>query len=121
MGINIEVGDDQVKFNLYKSMEFSCDENTSCMRIDTLIPSQDELLYDFGKKSPLEQCLTKSLFTTELDYEDLSSTLELIEIMLYLEINEDDYVLEEEKKTPDGLVLKELPKGLNMHFWEVIR
>ena len=48
--LTLRVGEDQVKFNLYKSMEFSSDINASCMRIDTLIPSQDELLYDFGKK-----------------------------------------------------------------------
>ena len=52
--LTLRMGDDQVKFNLYKSMEFPIDENTSCMMIDTLIPSQDELLYDFGKRSPLE-------------------------------------------------------------------
>ena len=73
-----------MNFNLYKSMEFPCDENASYLRIDTLIPSQDELLYDFGKRSPLEQCLTKSLTTVEFDDEDLSSTLELIETILAL-------------------------------------
>ena len=57
------VGDDKVKFNLYKGMTFPSDENASCMRIDTLIPSQDEMLYYFGKRSSLEQCLTKSVST----------------------------------------------------------
>ena len=52
--LTLRMGDDQVKFNLYKSMEFAIDVNASCMMIDTLIPSQDELLYDFGKRSPLE-------------------------------------------------------------------
>ena len=37
--LTLRVGDDEVKFNLYKSMEFPMDENASCMRIDTLIPS----------------------------------------------------------------------------------
>ena len=57
--LTLRVGDDQVKFNLYKAMNFPSDENTSCLRIETLIPSQDEMLYDFGKRSSLEQCLTK--------------------------------------------------------------
>ena len=57
--LTLRVGDDQMKFNLYKVMNCTSDENTSCMRIDTLIPSQDEILYDFGKRSSLEQCLTK--------------------------------------------------------------
>ena len=35
----LRVGEDQVKFNLYKSMGFPSTENASCMRIDALIPS----------------------------------------------------------------------------------
>ena len=42
--LTLRVCDDQVKFNLYKSMDFPSDENSSCLRIDTLIPSQDEML-----------------------------------------------------------------------------
>ena len=37
--LTLRVGDDQEKFNLYKVMNFPSNENTSCMRIDTLIPS----------------------------------------------------------------------------------
>ena len=37
--LTLRVGEYQVKFNLYKSMEFPSDINESCMRIDTLIPS----------------------------------------------------------------------------------
>ena len=37
--LTLRVGEDQVKFNLYKSMEFSSDINASCIRIDTLIHS----------------------------------------------------------------------------------
>ena len=61
--LTLRVGDYQVKFNLYKVMNFLRDENISYMRIDTLIPSQDKMLYDFGKRRSLEQCLTKSVFT----------------------------------------------------------
>ena len=57
--LTLRVGDDQVKFNLYNGMNYPSDENASFMRIDTLIPSQEEVLYDFGKRSSLEQCLTK--------------------------------------------------------------
>ena len=114
--LTLRVRNDRVKFNIYKTLEFPIDENASCLRIETLIPSQDEFLYDFGKRSPLKQYLTKSLSIAELDNEDLSSTPELIETILALEINEEDVVLEEEKKTPDGLVVKELPKGLKYAF-----
>ena len=87
--LTLIVGEDQVKFNLYKSMEFPSYMNASCLRIDTLIPSQDDLLYDFGKISPLEACLTKSLTTAEVDCEDLSATLELIKTILALEVTEE--------------------------------
>ena len=52
--LTLRVGEEQVKFNLYKSMEFPNAENASCMKIDALIPSQEDVLYDFGKSSPLE-------------------------------------------------------------------
>ena len=97
-------------------MEFPSVENASCIRIDALIPSQEEVLYDFGKSSPLEKCLMKSLTTAAIDGEDLSSTLELIKTILALQENEEESVFEEERKTLDGLVLKELSKGLNYEF-----
>ena len=82
--LTLRVGEDQVKFNLYKSMEFPSTENASCMRIYALIPSQKDVLYDFGKSSPHGQCLTKSLTITAIGGEDLSSTPQLIETILAL-------------------------------------
>ena len=114
--LTLRVGDDQVKFNLYKGMNFPSDENASCMRIDTLILSQEEMLYDFRKRSSLEQCLTKSISIEKLDIEDLSSTPELIETVLVFEMTEENFVVHEENRTLDGLVLKELPKGLKYAF-----
>ena len=69
--LTLSVGEDQVKFNLYKGMKFPNNVNASCMSIDTLIPSRTELLYDFGDRDSLEKCLTKSLTTAELDCEDV--------------------------------------------------
>ena len=114
--LTLRVGDDQVKFNLYKGMNFQSDENASCMRIDTLIPSQDEMLYAFEKRSSLEQCLTKSISTEKFDIEDLSSTPELIETMLAFEMTKENFIVHEEKRTPDGLVLKKFPRGLKYDF-----
>ena len=114
--LTLRVGEDQMKFNLYKSMEFPSTKNASCMMLDALIPSQEDVLYDFGKISPLKQYLTKSLTTATIGDEDLSSTPKLIKTILTLQENEEESVLEEERKTPDGLVLKELPKGLNYAF-----
>ena len=58
----------------------------------------------------------KSLTTTELDCEDLSTTPKLIERILDLEVTKEESFLEEVKKTLDGLVLKELSKGLKYAF-----
>ena len=60
--------------------------------------------------------MTKSLTTAKLDCEDLLATPQLIETTLVLEVTKEKSVLEEVKKTPDGLVLKELPKGLKYAF-----
>ena len=86
-------------------MNFLSDENARCMRIDTLIPSQDEMLYDFRKRSSLEQFLTKSISTEKFDIEDLSSTPKLIETVLTFEMTEENFVVHEEKRTLNGLVL----------------
>ena len=40
----------------------------------------------------------------------------MIETILTFEASEEEFVLEEEKNTPDGLVLKELPKDLKYAF-----
>ena len=73
-------------------------------------------MYDFGKSDLLEQCWTKSLTTTAIGDEDLSSTSDLIETILALQENEEELVLEEWRKTLDGIVLKELSKGLKYAF-----
>ena len=114
--LTLRVGEDRLKFNLYKSMDFPSAEIASCMSIDALIPSQGDVLYDFGKSSPLDQCLTKSLTTTAIGDENLSSTPKFIETILSLQENKEELVLEEERKTLDGLMLKELPKGLKYAF-----
>ena len=60
--------------------------------------------------------MAKSLTIATISGEDLSSTPELIETILTLQENEEEYVLAEERKTLDGLMLKELPKGLKYAF-----
>ena len=60
--------------------------------------------------------MTKSLTTTKVDCEDLLATPELIKTIHALEVTEEESIFEEVKKTPNGLVLKELPKGLKYAF-----
>ena len=52
------------------------------------------MLYDFEKSSPLEQCLTKSLTTSAMGDEDLSSTSKLVETIFSLQENEEELVLD---------------------------
>ena len=47
--LTLRVSEDRVKFNIYKSMEFQNMEKASFLRIDALIPSLEDVLYDFGK------------------------------------------------------------------------
>ena len=83
------------------------------MRVDSLIPSIDDVLHDMIKRYPMEKCLTKSLSMTDLKFEHPSTVQEISETILAIE---DTTVIEEEKKTLDGLVLKELPKNLHYAF-----
>ena len=61
--LTLKVGEDHVKFNLYKSLNFSNDAKAICMRVDNLIPSRDGMIYDIMARESLEDCLIQSLST----------------------------------------------------------
>ena len=44
--LTLRVGDEEVKFNLTKTMRFGVDDKRTCMRVDSLIPSIGEMLHD---------------------------------------------------------------------------
>ena len=113
--LTLRVGDDQVKFNLYQSLKFSSDDKATCMRIDSLIPSRDELMHEYMDRDPLKECLFRSLSTEELKNERASDPT-LVETILTLEESEEAVVVEEKPITPYGLVLKELPTHLCYEF-----
>ena len=52
----------------------------------------------------------------DLEFKHTSTVQEMSETILVIEGNEDVVLIEDEKKTPDGLVLKELPKNLRYAF-----
>ena len=101
------MGEDKVKFNIYKSMKFPDDDNACCMRVNSLIPSPIELVYDFGKRDPLEDCLTKSLTTVELSCEEVSSSPNLTKTVLDLEVDDETVVVEEENKAPNTFLAED--------------
>ena len=100
------------KFNLTKTLRFADDDKRTCMRVDSLIPSIPKVLHDMVEHDPLEKCLIESLSIANLEFEHASTIKEMLETILAIEDNEDVVLIEEEKKTPNGLVLKELPRNL---------
>ena len=60
---------------------------------------------------PLEKCLTGLLTMTDLDFEHPCKDPAILQTLLKIDKNEESVVIEEEMKTPYGLVLKELPKN----------
>ena len=114
--LTLRVGDEEVKFNLTKTVRFADDGKGTCMRVDRLIPSIGDEFHDMVEQDPLEKCLTESLSMIDLEFEHPSSVQEMSETILAIEKNEDRIVIEEEKKTPDGMVLKELTKNLRYEF-----
>ena len=44
--LTLGVSDEEVKFNLTKTVRFADDEKITCMRVHSLIPSIEEVLHD---------------------------------------------------------------------------
>ena len=66
------------------------------MRLDSLIPSKSELIYDFMPRYPLGDCFPRSLSLKELDHEEIVSNPELVKTILSLEENEETFDIQEE-------------------------
>ena len=105
-----------MKFNLTKTVRFVEDDKGTCMRIDSLIPLIGDVLHDMITRDPLEKCLIESLSMNDLEFEHPFAIQEILETVLAIEDNEDTIVIEEENKTLNGLVLKELPENIRYEF-----
>ena len=114
--LTLRVGDEEAKFNLTKIVIFANDGKRICIRVDSLIPSISEVLHDMVDQDPFKKCLTESLSMADLKFEHASTVQKMSKITLAIEENEDSIVIKEEKKTPYGLVLKELPENLRYAF-----
>ena len=71
--ISLRVGTEQVKFNLYQNVKSSSDDKTTCMRMDSLIPSREEMIQEYMDRDPLKECLNHSLSMEELKNEQVTS------------------------------------------------
>ena len=114
--LTLRVGDEEVKFNLIKNVRFVDDDKGTCMRVDSLIPSIDDVLHDMIERDLLEQCLTESLSLKDLDFEHPYAIQEISGTILAIDKNESSVEVEEEKKTHDELVLKEFLENLRYEF-----
>ena len=71
--LTLRVGEEEVKFNLTKTVRFVNDDKKTCMRVDSLNPSIGEVLRDMVKWNALEKSLTKSLSMADLEFEYAST------------------------------------------------
>ena len=71
--LTLRVGDEEVRFNLTKTMRFFNDDKRTCMRVDSLIPSINEVLHCMVESNPLEKCLTESLSMVDLEFSQAST------------------------------------------------
>ena len=76
-----------MRLNLTKNVRFADNDKGTCMRVDSLILSIDDLLDDMIKKDPLEKCLIESLFINDLEFEHLSYIQEILETILSIDEN----------------------------------
>ena len=67
--LTLRVVDEEVKFNLTKTVRFGVDDKRTCMRVDSLIPSIGEMLHDMVQRDPLEECLIESLSMVDLEFD----------------------------------------------------
>ena len=114
--LSLRVGNDQVKFNLYQNLKSASDDKTTCMRIDSLIPSRGEMMHEYMDRDLLEECLLRSYSTKELENERVTSNPTVVETIVTLEKSEEAVIVEEESIPPNGLVLKELHARLRYAF-----
>ena len=65
----MQVGEDEVKFKPTKTVKFVDEEKGTCMKVDSLIPSVEQVFPYMVARDAFEKCLTKSHTMTDLDHE----------------------------------------------------
>ena len=115
--LTLRVGDEEVKFNLTMNVRSANDDKGTCMRVDSLIPSVNDVLHDMIQSDPLKKCLTNSLSMKDLECFHPSVAQEILEAIIAIDENESTIVVNKENKTLDWLILKELPENLHYDFW----
>ena len=119
--LTLRVGDEEMKFNLTNNVRFADDEKIDCMRVDSLIPSIDDVLHDMIEGDPLEKFLMESLSLKDLECEHPFAVQEFSETILAIDKNASTIIVEEENMTPDMLVLKSYLRIFAMLFWVKIK
>ena len=107
--LNLRVREEEVKFNLNQSLKQHDNEEIHCMRIKEI----------FAEKN--EESEAEAMSEDKEENEQHGTEEELLKFMLEVAKDEETHNKEEleanvEKKSLDGLVLKELPKHLKYVF-----
>ena len=96
-------------------MTFTDEDKGSCMKLDSLIPSVEEVLQDMVARDPFENCMTESHIIIDLYHEHPSRDQLILETPLEIDKKEGSVVIEEKMKTPDEFILQKLPKNGRQH------
>ena len=78
-------------------MKFIDDEKETCMTVDSLIPSIDDVLYDMIERYPLDKCLIESLSLKVLECEHPYTAQEISETIIAIDENESTVVVKKKR------------------------
>ena len=118
----LSVGTKEVHFNLNQSLKQHDVEQAKCMRINSVNSVCKEKNDDFMNKNSFDDYILNSLYNDDIDKEELIAKDELAGALLNLseekidDLRSSGVKIQEEEKSSEGLILKELPKHLKYVF-----
>ena len=120
--LTLKVGDEEVHFNLNRSLKQHDFEKAECKCCENVVPISSELIYDYKIQNSMNENMMNFQYIKELDVEHLNASLELKETVLSLnencaeKSNNSEKKVQEVEKNPEGLILKKLPRHLKYAF-----
>ena len=120
--LTLRVGIEEVHFNLNQSLKQHDVEQAHCMRINSVIPISKEKNNDYMNENSLDEYIFNSLYNENMEKEEPIAEAELTEVMMSLseekiyDLRSNEVKMQEEEKSFEGHILKELPKHLKYAF-----
>ena len=118
----LRVGDEKVHFNLNQSLKQPDVDNADCKNVEQVFPISPELIYDCKIQNSMNENEMNFQYIEALYVKYLNSSLEFKEIVPSLKeisakkSSNNEKNGQEEEKSYEGLILKELPKHLKYAF-----